>query len=88
MRAIKAGDKVRGEYLGNPFVGTVHTVRWHTMDYDTREVAIDFDGPTEVRIGKGPAMMRERCLCYVGQDGGEALGHTRGGGSTWVEVVA
>jgi SLT domain-containing protein len=83
MRAIKAGDKVRGAYYGNAFAGTVRNVRWHTIDRDTREVWVTFDSPTEMTIGNA-ASVRTECLCYVDFEGGDQWAE----GSTWVEVVA
>ena len=84
MTSIKAGDNVRGEYYGNPFVGTVRNVRWHTIDRDTREVWVTFCEPTEVKLG-GHAEVRSECLCYVGIDGGGRWDDTE---TTWVEVEA
>lgn len=84
MTSIKAGDKVRGEYYGNPFAGTVRNVRWHTIDRDTREVWVTFDGPTEISLG-GQAEVRSECLCYVGIDGSAQWDDS---GTSWVEVAA
>jgi hypothetical protein len=66
--ALKTGDRVIATYHGNTVEGTVRHTRWHTLNYEALEVAINFDQPTPIEVC-GHVTERISVLVYVYSDG-------------------
>ena len=65
---LRAGDRVEGLYMGDPFVGTIRDKRDHTVDSDRTLYTVDLDAPTEYNGRERTALTVEVNLSTYTED--------------------
>jgi hypothetical protein len=65
---LQVGDRVRGQYLGQPFVGMIKALSL-LGDDGTRRITLHFDDPVDVVKFESFSSMRQRVTGVIGTDG-------------------